>query len=1185
MYIFTKTHPLKQRVEARYFSPYRSVGALSDMVRHTIPSHTIFINGEPIHADHYDRLIIESDEVLVCGVPGEFTLGSFLIALAVSATLSAATIGLTYLLRPGGPKAIGKDQQTQSITGVGNATDPFGAITEIFGTVRTYPKFPGNVQTQYTEVAGNVQYVRFFLLVGRGPLAMTRQNIKIGETSVENFQDVELEIREGLPTDPPLTLYTKDVKETGLSIALTEAAGWQTQTSELDANRLSVDWAFLRGLQHATKNGGRDARTVRVQIEYSLVGSGVWQGFNQAKVFNKTLLGAYPKQPLAGPILAKSDGSDTRTLSCVVEKTNGTQDTINLTLASTTLVQSSASDIVKILSASLSANDSNRTVSLYYYQQFTTTEEHPEGIYNDLVKIGILGSTFETTGKTSSVVRENHSWDVSPAGQYHVRMRRTTPPGNSVYDIDDVTWTAIRTIRNEAPFSEPNVACIAGRIRATDQLNGLLGNVSVEASRKCRTFDGVAWTDPVLTRNPAWAVAAILTQNKTGIGDSLVSESMLNAQSFKEFADWCTLNDFTFDYEFREFTNMEDAANLAAAAGRGSLEDIDGEYIIVIDRPQTVIRQHASPRNTWDVETTVTYPDPLHALRVKFKNAALNHVDDELLVYADGYTKDNAKIYELIEYIGLTNHAQVYKFARYEIARRLLVFEETSFSMDIEQKMVIRGDLMAFSYDALLVGKGWGYITSVQLSGSMVSEITIDSTVVMAAGKSYWVEIRVAATNATLQYQVINENATVSRIRFAGLSGGDQPAVGDLVTFGEWGKISQEVLIKAIRPLDENGYQAARLTVEPYIAGVYNADTEPIPPHTPIISIIDTPLNLRPPAPAIRSIRSDQDSATIQDNGSYQANLSILVDFATEFRPALVYIQAQYRLFIDYSVGVNPHPWVNSTLEEGQNGEIVLHNLDVMMIYEVRVRSINKLNSSLVSPWSRTAQHTVLGDTVPPDPPTGVTAVSNDRGAIVSWVNPTNIDFFVTEVWVGLINDGQEAIYYSESSGTSLPIDDLANGSTYYLFLRSRDQAGNPSPFHTAQNDGTPVMPASHVVIAKDSAILSNKSLNALEDVLTLVFTSTGKKMQATARIFIDDATLNSESGAQWTIEFRRNSTVIDSFSYPMNRTGPGSPGFFAFTVQDQPPPGVYTYKLVYGGSTETIEGRSLGIYVEELRN
>lgn len=1193
MIIYGKAHPLKQRPDTFYFSAWRSIDALSRSVSRRYPVHVIHVNGEQIHVDDYDRILHESDHVTVCGVPGDpgTALGVFLISLAISASLTALTVGLTLLLRPKGPKSIGSDTQTQSITGVGNQTDPFGAITKVYGNVRIYPKFPGKVQTQYTEVVGSDQFLRFLLLVCRGPVTLNRQQLKIGETSIENFQDVELNILEGRSTDPPLTIYTRDIRETSLAIGLTQAADWQTQTTELNANEVSVDWGFLRGLQRATKNGGRDAITVNVQIEYSLVGSGVWQGFDQAKIFNYIFLGAFPKQPLYGPVVVWSDSGDARTVTCTMLRSNGTTVAIPLVLSGTTKIVSAEVDLTKLLSASASAADSNRLIRIGHYQQFTTTEEHPEGEYNDLIQIGTLGSTFPTTGKTTSVVRRNHTWKPSVKGQYHVRMRRITAPGDVSRDIDETTWTALRTIRYETPVVEPNCALIEGRIRATEQLNGVIENFSAQPQSWLRTFDGANWTDPVLSDNPAWAVVDILTGYNENIPELSVPLSAINGPSFKAFADWCTANQFSFNYAFEDTDNMEDAARLAAAAGRGSLDEIDGEYIIVIDQPQSIIRDHLTPRNTWGFESSATYPDVVHALRVKFKNFFLNFQDDERIVYADGYTASNATIYELVEYRGITNPDQIYKFARYELAERLLIFEQMSVSMDLEQLMVTRGDLCSLSHDALLVGQGWGHITSVEISGSAVVAIKIDASVFMLAGQTYGVSIRTTAENATIDAQVINEDATVSRLRLITPLTGTLPAVGDLVTFGEWGEITQLVTIKDIRNTEDNGFMAARVTVVPYVAGKYTADTGAIPEHTPIISIIDTPLNLRPPTPTIRSIRSDQEAANIQDNGSYNANMSILVDFEPDFKPAQVFIQAQARLWLDPSVDVNPHQWINSPMEEGTNGELVINNVDVTLIYEVRVRSINKLNFSLVSPWSATQTHTVLGDTLAPDPPTAVSGLAGDRSAIISWTNPTDgaggtlIDFDAVEVWGGLINDSAEALYLGETAADTFIVPDLVNGSTYYFWLKARDFAGNLSDYHATQYVGLTVAPASNVVINKDKALLASKTLNSLEDVLVLEFTTTGKKVQATARIFIDDSVLNSGSGADWTIEFRRDLTVIDTFTYPMARTGPGTPGMLTFTVQDQPPADTYDYKLVYAGSTLAIEGRNLGIWVEEFQN
>ncbi|AMY72320.1 phage tail fiber protein (plasmid) [Frigidibacter mobilis] len=81
-------------------------------------------------------------------------------------------------------------------------------VPELMGRIRMAPPFAA---TSYTEVIGNNQYVRALFCFGPGP--MTISDIKIGDTSIDSYDDVEMEIRKGWPDDEPCLLYPRQVLE------------------------------------------------------------------------------------------------------------------------------------------------------------------------------------------------------------------------------------------------------------------------------------------------------------------------------------------------------------------------------------------------------------------------------------------------------------------------------------------------------------------------------------------------------------------------------------------------------------------------------------------------------------------------------------------------------------------------------------------------------------------------------------------------------------------------------------------------------------------------------------------------------------------------------------------------------------------------------------------------------------
>ena len=81
-------------------------------------------------------------------------------------------------------------------------------VPEVMGRIRMAPPFAA---TSYTEVIGNNQYVRAIFCFGPGPMQIS--DLKIGDTSIDSYDDVEVEIREGWPDDEPCLLYPRQVLE------------------------------------------------------------------------------------------------------------------------------------------------------------------------------------------------------------------------------------------------------------------------------------------------------------------------------------------------------------------------------------------------------------------------------------------------------------------------------------------------------------------------------------------------------------------------------------------------------------------------------------------------------------------------------------------------------------------------------------------------------------------------------------------------------------------------------------------------------------------------------------------------------------------------------------------------------------------------------------------------------------
>lgn len=250
--------------------------------------------------------------VVIRLVPGKDALRSILLvvvqvaALALAGPLAAAlgiagklgtplvAAGLTVVgsllvnaLVPMPEADATKDKRNYQITGWANEVRPDEPVPDIYGRHRVAPPFAA---TSYTEIVGDQQFVRAVFCVGLGPVKIS--DIRLGETSIDDYDDVEMEIREGRADDAPLALYPRQVLEAAEGIELvrpqplddagepipgpSEETPVVRQTA-VDTQSVNIIFAFPTGLFAIDDKGRQAPRSVSVRIRQRLVGDVDWQ--------------------------------------------------------------------------------------------------------------------------------------------------------------------------------------------------------------------------------------------------------------------------------------------------------------------------------------------------------------------------------------------------------------------------------------------------------------------------------------------------------------------------------------------------------------------------------------------------------------------------------------------------------------------------------------------------------------------------------------------------------------------------------------------------------------------------------------------------------------------------------------------------------------------------------------------
>jgi hypothetical protein len=206
-----------------------------------------------------------------------------LIGLGVTV---AGNLLINAILPP--PKMESNEKRdTYTISGWKNPLTPNGAVPDTFGRIRRAPPF---AVMPYTEIVGDWQYIRAAFVFGYGDVALSDH--RIGDTDFGKYDEIEIEVREGLPGDLPLTLTPQQTLEEAIGAALTRpyprddegeridnAATEETPVTRFTASdtaTISVIIGFPAGLFKMNDEGERKSLSVSIRIRHRLVGTTGW---------------------------------------------------------------------------------------------------------------------------------------------------------------------------------------------------------------------------------------------------------------------------------------------------------------------------------------------------------------------------------------------------------------------------------------------------------------------------------------------------------------------------------------------------------------------------------------------------------------------------------------------------------------------------------------------------------------------------------------------------------------------------------------------------------------------------------------------------------------------------------------------------------------------------------------------
>jgi len=742
-------------------------------------------------------------------------------------------------------------QVKPSITGTSNQYAIWKPIPRLYGTYRYYPPLAARY---FTEISGNDQYLRMLLCLGYGPLqigglvasstntltetsAFTDTSaIKIGDTSIFDYEDVEFEIG----TIPNITLFTSNIVEDNPSSVLQNDGDSATRATDINTKEITIDFTFTNGL------------------------------FSQSR---------------------QADIGTT---------------TVNVTVSIT---------------------------------DYTTGVE----VYTE---------TFDISANSKETYRFTKRIKLGGAGQYNVTVtRNSTTKQYTFFSNDTFVWSALRSIKSDSPPVIDNgkeIIFMALRIKATDQLNGIIKNLSVEATSILPVYDSTTqtWSNQP-TSNPAWIYYHQLT------GEQTKNPISADKIALDDIVEWATLCDNFGPYGKREFNYIFDSEQTQydrlqsiARVGFATFTCRDGYFSVVIDNDTSTNPpvQVISPRNARNFSAHKVFKSLPDAVRVRYVDKLSDYEEDEVIVYNPNNTTQTTEKVETIRTLGITSQSQAYMEGTFYFRQAILRPEIYSVEMDYENLVFTRGDVVLLAYDVIDVGIKWGRIKSfvTDATTGYITQITLDEECPVDISQSYGLQIRKSDGSITT-VGIVNPDTSGNYTTFDLTTGIGGVNVGDLALFGIAGE--ESIRCKVLN-ITYDSDLSAHIDLIDEGKDIWNLIDTPIyNPHITLPLYYD---NVKPPTPSITAI-SGENTAYQAEDGSFLPSVIVSWIVPSTSRVPIKEIELKYRI-----VGTNTWKYIK---EAYSNGTTRIKDVKEGIDLEIYGRTISAYG--MESDWSPLVTHTI----------------------------------------------------------------------------------------------------------------------------------------------------------------------------------------------------------------------------------
>lgn len=918
-----------------------------------------------------------------------------------------------------GPANNPLENPTQFIEGAQNSINPYGVVPINLGTNRMIPP---QAARPFPETQDGFNFVRQLFNWGWGERLIV-SDFKVGESDLSDFTDFEIEHRLNGDLHLGTIIYSDDVYTEGFSVVLKEVDGFTTRTTQVNVDEALVDVSFLNGLTKFAGNGLRQSYNVQLEMQFALSGVSpqVWSSnavsftaYSGDSVVFDDVETTNTKRNISGTNyyvgyrkdIVMVDAYDGRISILngfqVSSQTNPAAPFLpagKVQLASALILTKKPSDTVGAAVTTVESFTDDRQASLFtsngwrgiYFNAAGNFAPSHIGITVTVSSGSIKADPLNFTSAQAEVLSRTAHVKFAANGTYDIRIRRVTedkenlglPQISQDRILDEVTLTAIKSVTYTSPVALQGQNGTAMRIKGTDQLNGSLSTFNAIVSTVCADYDLASdtWIDRI-TSNPASLYRLVLQcdANAKALADSKIN--------LVELADWhthCAAQGYSYNRIIDFEASVDDILRDIASAGAASPAIVDGKRTVVIDRVKDDIVQMITPRNSWGYSGDFSFPDLPHALRVQFRNADKGYIQDELIVYDDGYNIFNATKFESVQIESCTNSDLAFKHGRRYIASARLRRETHTFMMDIENLVALRGNRIVLEHDVPIVGIGDGRVKSVQSSGSpeLITGVTLDDTITIPDDSTYFMRVRLH-DGTWIYKQLVTDIGSFTSFDFVTpfaipYSSGSPVErlfnAGDLVYVVETG-MELDLIIIRIEPQEDF---SARITAVNYAPEIFTAESTAIPA---FVSNITTPLEfIRPLPPELVGAQSDESVMLLNSDGSLLKRAVFTLNNPND-GDIVTSVQLRQSGTDNFST---------ANVLEATPDRVILTGMDDATYYDIYIR-YKRIGAPVMSaPLQLNNYYFVGASTTPSDPEDFTHLLSGDL-SIFEWTNSTDVD-------------------------------------------------------------------------------------------------------------------------------------------------------------------------------------------------